>query len=59
MKWHRTLTALFLITLILHLIELPALKEENSAAIRGGESYSQTHHEQIDFSENEAITKTI
>ena len=59
MKWHRTLTALFLITLILHLIELPALKEENSAAIRSGESYSQTHHEQIDFSENEAITKTI
>ena len=42
MKWHRVLTVAFLITLILHMAELPALKTENSSGIRGGESYSQT-----------------
>jgi len=42
MKWHRALTVVFLITLVLHLAELPALKAENSSESRGGESYSQT-----------------
>ena len=42
MKWHRVLTVAFLITLILHMAELPALKTENSSGNRGGESYSQT-----------------
>ena len=42
MKWHRALTVAFLITLILHMAELPALKTENSSGNRGGESYSQT-----------------
>ena len=42
MKWHRALAVAFLITLILHMAELPALKTENSSGIRGGESYSQT-----------------
>ena len=41
-KWHRALTVAFLITLVLHLAELPTLKAENSSEIRGGESYSQT-----------------
>ena len=41
MKWHRVLTAAFLITLVLHMAELPALKAENSSGNRGGESYSQ------------------
>jgi len=42
MKWHRVLTVAFLITLVLHLAEVPALKAKNSSEIRGGESYSQT-----------------
>ena len=45
MKWHRALTVAFLITLILHMAELPTLKAENSSESRGDESYSQTRNE--------------
>jgi len=45
MKWHRALTVAFLITLALHLAEVPSLKAENSSETRGGESYSQTSQE--------------
>ena len=43
MKWHRVLTVAFLITLVLHMAELPALKAENPSELRGSESYSQTN----------------
>ena len=42
MKWHRIMAVAFIITFVLHLAELPALKAENSSEIRGGEAYSQT-----------------
>ena len=45
MKWHRALTVAFLITLVLHLAELPALKAENPSEIRGGEFHSQIRDE--------------
>lgn len=45
MKWHRAFTVVFLITLVLHVTEVPALKAQNSSESRGGESYSQTRTE--------------